>query len=57
MELRVTVFDNGKVVGQKQGIGHDVILSLKNVKRWSPSSPFLYDLEVNLFGRKWFCSR
>ncbi|MGQ1891317.1 glycoside hydrolase family 2 protein [Thermophagus sp. OGC60D27] len=46
--LKVTVLDNGEIVEQKRGIENDVLLSVKNVKLWSPSSPFLYDLKIEL---------
>lgn len=46
--LKVTVLDNGEFVEQRQGIDNDVLLSVKNVKLWSPSLPFLYDLKVEL---------
>ena len=49
-QLRVTVLDNGKVVTKKQGTNNNLLLSVKNAKLWSPSSPFLYDLEIELLG-------
>lgn len=47
-QLRVTVIDNGKIVAKKQVVDNNLLLSVKNAKLWSPSSPFLYDLEIEL---------
>lgn len=49
-QLQVTVLDNNKVVASKKGICSNVLLSVKNAKLWSPSSPFLYDLKIELVG-------
>ncbi len=47
-QLRVTVIDKGKIVAKKQVVANNLLLNLKRTKLWSPSSPFLYDLEVEL---------
>ncbi len=52
VQLQVTVLDDEKVVASKKGICSDVILSVKNAKLWSPSSPTLYDLKIELLGKE-----
>ncbi|WP_372648328.1 glycoside hydrolase family 2 protein, partial [Draconibacterium sp.] len=47
-QLQVSVFDNEELVAQKKGLCTDVLLSVKNAKLWSPSSPKLYDLKIEL---------
>ncbi|WP_163326061.1 glycoside hydrolase family 2 protein [Draconibacterium mangrovi] len=47
-QLQVSVFDNDELVVQKKGLCTDVLLSVKNAKLWSPSSPKLYDLKIEL---------
>lgn len=45
--VQVAVYDNGKLVAS--GKGKDTIsLPIENAKLWSPDSPFLYDLKVDL---------
>ncbi len=45
----VILKDAGKVVSTgKAVVGQSVELAVSNAKLWSPESPFLYDLEVNL---------
>ena len=51
VQLQVTVLDNGEVVAKKKGICCNVLLSVKNAKLWSPSSPILYDLKIDLIGK------
>ncbi len=49
--LEVIVRDGQKVVARQQqraATPMNVILTLKNVKTWSPESPFLYDIEMNV---------
>lgn len=47
--IEVKVLDNGRVVGTgKAAAGQDVLVPVPNAKRWSPESPFLYDMEVQL---------
>ncbi|UCS91709.1 hypothetical protein KZP23_13230 [Echinicola marina] len=48
--LRITVLENGKEVMKRNSSSHELILSVKNVKLWSPSSPYLYDILVELIG-------
>jgi len=46
-KLRVTIKDNSKIVASTTVVaanGIPVSLSVRNVKTWSPDSPFLYDL-------------
>lgn len=47
-QLQVSVFDNDQLVAQKKGLCNEVLLSVKNAKLWSPSSPKLYDLKIEL---------
>jgi beta-galactosidase/beta-glucuronidase len=49
-QLQVTILDNDEVVTKKKSTGDDVLLSVKNAKLWSPSSPFLYDVKIELLG-------
>lgn len=49
--LQITVLDNGEVITKKKGLDNSVFLNVKNVKLWSPSSPFLYDLKIELLGK------
>jgi beta-galactosidase len=49
-QIKVTVLDKGTVVSQKKSTGQNVLVSVKNVKLWSPSSPFLYDVRIELVG-------
>ena len=49
--LEVVVKDGGKVVGRRTCAaksGLPVVLPLKNMKLWSPESPFLYDIEYRV---------
>lgn len=48
--LGVKVFDCGKLVAEGKSINGEVceITMPDDVKLWSPDSPFLYDLEINL---------
>jgi len=52
VQLRAKVIDGKKVVAQKTGYKNTVSLSVKNVKQWSPSSPYLYDLAFELLDAK-----
>lgn len=47
-QLKVTVLDEGKIVAQKTGTANQVLLSVKNAKLWSPKSPYLYDVKIEL---------
>ncbi|HWS01412.1 MAG TPA: hypothetical protein VN249_12395, partial [Prolixibacteraceae bacterium] len=47
--IGVKVLDNGKIVGSgRSAAGQEVLVSLSEMKLWSPESPFLYDLEITL---------
>ena len=47
--IEVKVLDNGKVVGSgKSAAGEEALVTLLDVKLWSPETPFLYDLEISL---------
>jgi len=53
--IKAVAYDHGKPVGKVTGLaGKNLKLKLKNEKLWSPSHPFLYDLDVALLknGRK-----
>ena len=50
VQLQVTVLDNDEVVAKRKSTSNDVLLSVKNAKLWSPKSPFLYDLKIELIG-------
>ncbi len=50
-KLEVIVKDNGKVVSKSQVIAADnnvAVVLVKNPKTWSPESPFLYDIDLNV---------
>ncbi len=45
----VKVFENGKIVGNgKSSAGEEMLVTLNDLKLWSPEAPFLYDLEISL---------
>ncbi|MEI7421265.1 MAG: sugar-binding domain-containing protein [Prolixibacteraceae bacterium] len=47
--IEVKVLDNGKVVGSgKSAAGEEALVTLSELKLWSPEAPFLYDLEISL---------
>ena len=47
--VQVSVLDNGTLVGSaKSLVGQETVVSIPNAKLWSPESPFLYDVEVEL---------
>ncbi|MDR2682430.1 MAG: beta-glucuronidase [Dysgonamonadaceae bacterium] len=49
--LKVRVLDNGKEVFSQQALASNsayVFAKLKNIKTWSPESPFLYDIEFSV---------
>lgn len=47
--MEVTVLDDGRQVGSgKAAAGQDALISLQELKLWSPDSPFLYDLNITL---------
>ena len=48
--VEVTVFDGNTVIATgKAAVGLPVDLAVPNAKLWSPESPFLYDLKINLY--------
>jgi len=48
--VEVTVLDGATVIATgKAAAGQSVDLSIPNAKLWSPESPFLYDLKINLY--------
>jgi ABC-type glycerol-3-phosphate transport system permease component len=48
-KIKVTVLDKGNVVAEVSGtVGETLELPIANAKLWSPKSPFLYDLKVEL---------
>ncbi len=47
--IEVKVLDNGKVVGSgKASSGEEALVTLNDLKLWSPETPFLYDMEISL---------
>ena len=47
--VRVTVFDNGTRVASAVGMPNkEIVIKIDNQKLWSPESPFLYDMKVEL---------
>lgn len=47
--VEVKVLDEGKVVGSgKSAAGEEALISLTDLKLWSPETPFLYDIEISL---------
>ncbi|KAA5825153.1 glycoside hydrolase family 2 [Algibacter amylolyticus] len=49
-QLRITVLDNDEVITKNISVSNQALLSVRNVKRWSPKSPFLYNLIIELIG-------
>ncbi|WP_020531981.1 glycoside hydrolase family 2 protein [Flexithrix dorotheae] len=48
-KVLVKALNKGSVVAEKEiGIEEEAILSITNMKLWSPEDPFLYDLEVSV---------
>jgi len=48
--VEVKVLDAGKIIATAKAItGQKLDLNIPNAKLWSPESPFLYEMEVNLF--------
>jgi len=47
--VRARVLENGQRLSEGTGkAGTPLLLGLKNPRRWTPESPFLYDLEIDL---------
>jgi len=51
-QLQVTVLDKHKVVTQKRGFCNTTLISVKNAKLWSPETPNLYNLRIELIGEE-----
>ena len=50
--LEVLVFDgNNRVASSKAVPGQSMEINIPDAKLWSPESPFLYDLQVNLYSK------
>jgi len=50
--IEVLVFDGTtQVAAEKSVVGQNFELSIPNAKLWSPESPFLYDVKVNLYSQ------
>lgn len=47
-KIRVSAWDGKQKVAEQEVAGQTVTLSIPNAKLWSPSSPFLYDLQIQL---------
>ena len=47
--VEIRVLDSGKLVGTgKSAAGEEALVTLSDMKLWSPETPFLYDLEISL---------
>ena len=47
--VQIEAVAEGKVVSSAQGVaGESIVLNIENAQSWSPQSPFLYDLKVDL---------
>ncbi len=54
-KLEVSLLDNGKVVAKQTVTANthsSVVLPVKNMKTWSPESPFLYDVEYKVYNKQ-----
>ena len=54
-DVRVLVLDGGKQSVEIEGkVGEEILIPLRSPKLWSPASPFLYDVKIELLqnGRK-----
>lgn len=48
--VKITILDGNKIVTtSKVAVGQKVDISLPEIKLWSPESPFLYDLQIELY--------
>ncbi|MEM6377309.1 MAG: sugar-binding domain-containing protein [Bacteroidota bacterium] len=52
VKLNISILNEGAVMATKQGFNERLNLSLQNAQLWSPSTPFLYDLEIQLLNAK-----
>ncbi len=51
VDVEAEVYENdGKVTGVRGASGDELVLNIPGPKRWSPETPFLYDLKVRLPG-------
>ncbi len=51
--VKAIAYDKGKKVGEKEAnLGQKLSLHLQDMKLWSPSHPFLYDLVITLYKGK-----
>lgn len=51
--MQVTASAQGQQVGRAQGtVGQGFALQVPSPQLWSPGTPFLYDLEVQLLGNQ-----
>jgi len=47
--IEVKVLDNGKIVGTAKSVaGEEALVTLSDLKLWSPETPYLYDLQISL---------
>ncbi|HEY5511619.1 MAG TPA: sugar-binding domain-containing protein [Prolixibacteraceae bacterium] len=47
--VEVKILENGKIVATgKSAAGEEALVTLSDLKLWSPETPFLYDLEISL---------
>ena len=47
--IEVKVLDHGELIGSaKSAAGEEALIELREMKLWSPETPFLYDLEISL---------
>jgi beta-galactosidase/beta-glucuronidase len=50
--VEVKISDNGRLLSTAKGVTAETLdIPVENAKLWSPDSPFLYDLEINLYSR------
>jgi hypothetical protein len=55
LDVRVLVLDGGKQTVETEGkVGEEILIPLHSPKLWSPASPYLYDVKIELLqnGRK-----
>jgi len=49
-DVKVLIKENGRDIASGSGsFNAEIIIPLETVKLWSPSSPFLYDIEIKIF--------
>lgn len=48
-QVKITITEGGEIIAEEIVLpGTDAEIQLKNVKRWSPSNPYLYDMKIQL---------